>query len=177
MAGEVAALKDLPITRMNMFDLPPHMVKKLVPVTEAGCWIWMASCSSGGYGMVSHNGKPAGAHRVAYELLVGPIPDGLDIDHLCRVRCCCNPAHMEPVTRRVNLLRAESLAAINARKTHCPKGHAYEGNNLRTLPNGERKCKICSHETLQRFKANNPTYVRDKGREQRGKKKLKSVEP
>lgn len=75
---------------------------------STGCWIWQRGKSSTGYGMVNHGGRVVGAHRMYYELLVGPIPNGLEIDHLCRVRACVNPDHMEPVTRAENVRRGTS---------------------------------------------------------------------
>ncbi len=77
-------------------------------------------------------------HRYVYELLVGPIPDGFDIDHLCRVRNCVNPEHLEAVTHRENMLRGDTLAAANAAKTHCPKGHALDGRDTHG-----RYCTTC----------------------------------
>ena len=110
----------------------------------SGCWLWTAGKLRGGYGAF---GAPGGgmrqAHRYSYEQLVGPIPAGLTIDHLCRVRACVNPAHMEPVTRRDNTMRGESAPAANARKTHCPRGHSYSGENLYVSPRGERFCRTC----------------------------------
>lgn len=113
------------------------------------CWLWTGRLDAYGYGVVrdyqlwGKNGHRK-AHRLSYEMLVGPIPDGLDIDHLCRVRNCVNPAHLEPVTRQVNLLRGQTIPAANAAKTHCPQGHPYEGHNLIQKPSG-RLCRICQY--------------------------------
>jgi hypothetical protein len=111
------------------------------------CWVWTGGVMSGRhqYGRV-HVGaaKYRPAHRVAYEMLVGPIPEGLDLDHLCRNRVCVNPAHLEPVTNHENILRGTGPTAINARKTHCKRGHPLNGDNLVALRNSnERKCRIC----------------------------------
>lgn len=82
---------------------------------------------------------------MSHELHKGPIPEGLVIDHLCRNRGCVNPDHLEAVTQRENILRGEGLAAANARKTHCPKGHPYSGENLYVVPSsGRRQCRICA---------------------------------
>src|SRR6266576_3456485 len=86
------------------------------------CWPWQANRGRG-YGNVWIAGRMYRAHRVAYELLIGPIPEGLTLDHLCRNRGCVNPAHLEPVTSRENTLRGEGISANNARKTHCKHGH------------------------------------------------------
>lgn len=112
--------------------------------TETDCWEWEAAKSPNGYGQVKHDGRTRSAHRTVYEQLVGPIPDGLDLDHLCRNRGCVNPDHLEPVTRRENLLRGDTLAASNAAKTRCLRDHPLHGANLYIYPsNGRRACRIC----------------------------------
>lgn len=115
---------------------------------EDACWPWKASYGSAGYGQfspdTSHRRGPKGAHRVAYELTVGPVPEGLELDHLCRNRACCNPAHLEPVTHRENVARSPvALSAINARKTHCKRGHSLSEDNVYRVKRGWRQCKTC----------------------------------
>lgn len=110
---------------------------------EDGCWLWRGCILSTGYGQAWIDGQRDNAHRIAYELLVGPISEGLTIDHLCRVRHCVNPDHLEPVTMRENLLRGESPAAHHARKTHCAEGHPLAGENLRVDRRGWRICVTC----------------------------------
>lgn len=109
------------------------------------CWLWTAATRGTGYGAFSLNGRPQGAHRVAYEWEHGPVPDGLDLDHLCRVRNCVRPSHLEPVTRGVNLLRGETLLAKAAATTHCPQGHAYDAENTRYDMRGHRFCRRCKN--------------------------------
>jgi hypothetical protein len=93
-------------------------------------------------------------HRVAYELLVGPIPEGLELDHLCRNTRCVNPEHLEPVTGRENLMRAvSSWAAKNAAKTHCPQGHPYDEENTKVKRDGGRACRACGREFMRRKRA------------------------
>ena len=92
--------------------------------TETDCWEWTGALNSRGYGCVGIAGKGYLTHRVAYEALVAPIPQGLTIDHLCRNKVCCNPAHLEPVTLAENVRRAAVLI------THCPRGHELAGDNL-----------------------------------------------
>ena len=123
-------------------------------VDPSGCWIWTAQIDCDGYGQFRpyHRGKTK-AHRWAYEYFVGPIPDGLVIDHTCRVRCCVNPQHMEPVTNGENVLRGESMVAHNARLTHCVNGHEFNDQNTRrAIRYGRpvRKCRACARESARR---------------------------
>ena len=126
---------------------------KVDPDPDGGCWQWMGSISATGYGSVRTDARSefrtALPHRVAYELLVGPIPDGLTLDHLCRNRSCVNPTHLEPVSLRENVLRGESPMARNARKTHCKRGRDLAEESTYVDPNGWRTCRIC--RTLNRI--------------------------
>ena len=116
-----------------------------IPVTEAGCWLWIGSCDSGGYGQLSVNGAQVMAHRFAYEQFIGPIPQGLTLDHLCKVVCCVNPHHSEPVTLKENILRGDGPCAKYARATHCKNGHPL------TLGYGQRMCRVCHGICTSRF--------------------------
>lgn len=106
------------------------------------CWLWTAGRFTGGYGQVELGRRPWGAHRIAYELTVGPIPKGLQIDHLCRVILCVNPKHLEAVTPRVNTLRSDGITARHARQTHCWRGHPFDEENTYVYRGG-RTCRAC----------------------------------
>ena len=107
------------------------------------CWEWQPKLMVIGYGCISVNGKQTLAHRLSYELSVGPIPEGLQIDHLCRNRACQNPNHLEAVTQKVNILRGNGYSARNARKTHCKYGHEFTEANTYIRASNQRKCRTC----------------------------------
>ncbi len=112
---------------------------------DSGCWPWTA-WAKGGYGRFWTGAREVPAHRVAYELLVGPIPDGLEIDHLCRNHGCCNPLHLEPVTHAENTKRGSGFAAVLSTRTHCPQGHPYDEANTYTWSRRgctSRMCRTC----------------------------------
>lgn len=129
-------------------------------VDESGCWIWTGMINpTTGYGRISDGGKVKTAHRVMYELSVGPIPEGLVMDHLCHVRACVNPEHLRVVTKRQNCLENNTnYYAKNAQKTHCLRGHELNGaNTYKYNKTIGRKCRICqsirSKEYFARKKA------------------------
>lgn len=123
------------------------MISELLPLeiashlhrADSGCWEWDGRLNADGYGMIGQQR----VHRVVYELLVGPIPEGLTIDHLCRVRHCAFPDHLEPVTRGENVLRGEGASGMNARKTHCVYGHEFTEKNTFLSREGWRRCLAC----------------------------------
>lgn len=116
-----------------------------VTVDQDGCWIWVAHVDRKGYGKFACNG----AHREAYRALVSAEIDGLDIDHLCRVRACVNPVHLEAVSHAENIRRGRS-GAPQAERTHCPRGHEYSGDNLyigkKAKGQTNRQCRACKAE-------------------------------
>lgn len=115
-----------------------------VRVLRSDCWEWVGSLDDG-YGSFYIDGRKRKAHIAGYLLFGGVIPEGLVLDHLCRKRDCVNPIHLEPVTQQENVLRGNGVAAMNAQKTHCPKGHAYTAENLH-IYKGMRYCRAC-HKT------------------------------
>ncbi len=108
-----------------------------------GCWDWLGARQSEGYGVIRVWGKAVYAHILMYILTNGPIPDGLEIDHLCRNRNCVNPQHLEAVTHRTNLLRGHTMSAMWAARTHCREGHELAGDNLRIRVDRSRACRTC----------------------------------
>lgn len=114
----------------------------------SGCWMWTGAKSPLGYGAFRVSPRDLRrAHRYSYELLVGPIPEGLHIDHLCRVPSCVRPDHLEPVTLRENTARGTAWQVIAERHraiTRCPRGHEYDEQNTRRDRNGKRSCRECS---------------------------------
>ncbi len=112
-----------------------------------GCWLWMGTQQKG-YGRFGANGAMILAHRHAYKSLVGPIPKGLELDHLCRVRGCVNPSHLEPVTRLVNVRRGAGHGSEKA----CPSGHPYDEENTMHRGDGSRVCRTCNRERCRRYR-------------------------
>lgn len=109
---------------------------------STGCWLWTGGCFPAGYGSVSMGNKTHLVHRVVYEALVGQIPEGLDLDHLCRVRRCCRPDHLEPVTTQVNIARQERALA-----PECKRGHLFtEKTTYFVVGTLQRQCKLCQRE-------------------------------
>lgn len=130
---------------LNWSSVLARFEKLLTPVTESGCWLWIGATNWRGYGQFKLAGSAIQAHRVSYQLFVGPIPEIYTIDHLCRVRCCVNPTHLEAVPHGVNLLRGDTINAIAASKTQCPQGHPYSGENLIIKKEGTRACRTCKN--------------------------------
>lgn len=136
----------------------------------SGCWLWIGSTSSLGYGHVFDSNNPKvkflSAHRASYEAFRGPIPEGLTLDHLCRVRCCVNPWHLEPVTQAENVYRGIGLTARHHRKTHCDKGHPLAGHNLALTParynknNMIRVCLTCRRARQSGYAREARAYIR-----------------
>jgi hypothetical protein len=118
----------------------------------SGCWLWLRGLDRDGYG-VSYLGGRRGAHRVSWIMARGPVPRGLVLNHICRTRRCVNPAHLELVTRRENVFRnSEARAAINARKTHCPRGHPLEGRESAGSGRYRRICRPCQQAKQRRYR-------------------------
>lgn len=146
-----------------MLETLPKEINDKIVVDRSGCWLWQGTISTG-YGHIKNPSGSNLVHRIVYELLVGVIPAGLDIDHLCRVRHCCNPEHLEPVTRSINCQRipVPRIGQFycgprhNKRRPFCEKGHPLSGDNLYVSPKGARGCMACRREVMRRHRERNP---------------------
>lgn len=130
--------------------MTPDQVLATVTAAADTCWLWPGAVIKG-YGSVRLAGEKRTrlAHRVVYELLAGPIPAGLELDHLCRTTLCCNPAHLEPVTHAENIARGiwqQRKVETRKAKTACRNGHAYTEANTRLGAAGRRRCRTCQRE-------------------------------
>lgn len=135
-----------------------------------GCWLWTGHLQPSGYARTrTPSGSSRAVHLIVYEMLVGPIPHGMQIDHVCHTRACnggsscahrrcCNPQHLQPVTPLQNLARSSNFIATNLMTSHCPRGHPYSGENLRVNSRGARECRTCRNEEMRLY------YQRRKGR-------------
>lgn len=112
------------------------------------CWIFTGAVNDSGYGVAGVDGKIKYTHRAAYEVLVGPIPDGLELDHSCKVKICYNPYHLEAVTHIENVRRSVSF---NGTKTHCKNGHEFNDENTVWRKSGGRGCRPCNRNTYKKW--------------------------
>lgn len=119
---------------------------------SSDCWIWTGALLRNGYGYFGSDGRTHLTHRWSWEHLVGPIPDGLVIDHLCRVHACVNPDHLDPVTQAVNRIRGVTARTHNSSKTHCPANHPYDEANTYVSRSGKRSCRECTRVNDRRRK-------------------------
>ena len=146
---------------------PTHFYKSVpcrfwskVEITDT-CWLWTGSRNRSGYGAFHLRGRSVMAHRLSYEMYIGPIDGKLVLDHLCRVPSCVRPSHLEMVTERVNILRGVGWTAQQAKKTHCKHGHPFEGANLIVRPDGTRQCRSCRDRNNREATARSKSHVID----------------
>ena len=153
-------------TRIRTDHNEPHLVRVaalrnrllsryIIPIGRTQCWLWQGALEPDGYSRILWGKRRIGGHRASYMAFIADVPDGLVIDHLCRNHSCVNPWHLEPVTNHENMMRGVGIPAINARKTHCKRGHAFDGSNTRVVIGGDgierRECKTCHRRKVARL--------------------------
>jgi hypothetical protein len=135
-----------------------------VVLSHDGCWLFLGKKQQKAYMTLKFEKKIYQAHRFFYEFFIGPIPKGLQIDHLCRTPSCCHPKHLEPVTSRENSARGEGFVGQNLRKTHCPKGHEFNQDNtyyvLKKSGFFSRNCRPCRTEQTRNYRNLNREKIR-----------------
>lgn len=137
-----------PVTEREFLDVFLKLRRGSI-ITAEGCCMWMGHVSTGGYGSTKFRGRSISAHLLSYNVSIGPVLGGLELDHLCRNRRCWNPDHLEPVTHLVNVRRG--LMGRQREKTHCIHGHLLNGENLLIRSNGTRACKTCRLTRLRAY--------------------------
>lgn len=125
--------------------------RHVIPEPNSNCWLWIGAVA-GRYGHVVRNKISLQAHRIAYEIVRGPIPDGLVLDHLCRVSLCVNPAHLQAVTQQENVRRGNSPPSLHGKKTQCKHGHPFDLTNTGRARFG-RRCLQCHREWMRRYRS------------------------
>lgn len=159
--------------KLNDARLPERFWDKVCVDPASRCWVWQGSLVQKGYGMSTLDGRRTRAHRVAYIVLIGPIPDGLVLDHLCRNRACVNPDHLEPVTLGENSLRGMSPTIVKHRERRCGRGHAVDESNSYVVPStGLPRCAQCKREDYERRHAD-PEWRKARAAKERERQRLR----
>lgn len=143
---------------VRSMTISERLIARRVIDPKTGCWRYRGA-KRDGYGLIRLNGKTINVHRVSYQEFIGPIPEGLEIDHVrsrgCQYRDCFNPEHLEAITKSENVRRSDAGKVNGARqraKTHCPYGHPFDSENTRVRPNGGRDCRACNRIRVARIR-------------------------
>ena len=129
---------------------------------SGGCWLWTGGTNGVGYGKIYLRHGHRYVHRLLWEFFNGPIPEGTEIDHLCRNPGCVNPDHLEPVSHRENILRGVGPPAINAAATECLRGHPFDAANTYVHPGGKRQCRTCKAKRAHEYHARRRNGAKEK---------------
>lgn len=163
-----------------MSDDVLQRVLNRVVVSDQDCWEFQGNRLKSGYGRTSWNGRLWLTHRLVYTFLVGEIPGHLEIDHLCKNKPCCNPSHLEPVTRSENIRRGTQWHHVverETRKTHCPRGHEYDAANTYRTAEGHRQCQECKRIANRKYMESHRAVLAERSRRNREKAKAASILP
>lgn len=147
--------------------------KFIKPDENSHCWVWQGDLSDAGYGQIWDIRKTLYAHRVIWEYVFGPVPEGKELHHRCEIKRCVNPFHLECLTNLGHSVEtSNSCCSINRRKTHCNKGHPLSGDNLHIEPSGGRRCIICRRDKIRRWqqKHGKQLYAKHRGKELKNKR-------
>lgn len=153
--------RNYPATKVRNGAPAKERLQRFIRVDTSGCWLWTGCTDGTGYAQMTIDYKSLKAHRVAYEAYVGPIPEGLQLDHLCRVRHCVNPEHLEPVTALENMRRRPRYG--HGHETECPYGHPYDEANTYVGPmESHRQCRTCRRARSALYEAMTPEERADR---------------
>lgn len=159
---------------MRRLSVEDRIMSRVYMKPDCSCWFWRGIHDRDGYAKMTHRNRPIAVYRLAYETFKAPIPDGMEMDHICRERGCVNPSHVEPVTSRENTLRSPiAPAAINARMEKCPNGHEF--SVVKFGKRTQRRCLICSKRRRQEYFQENKDAITAARREKRHS--LKNQDP
>jgi hypothetical protein len=147
--------KPVPVDPAICVKILANIVEQVHPDLDTPCWIWTRFINHDGYGVVWWRTTLYQLKRVSYTNFVGPIPEGMEIDHLCKVRACGQPAHLQPVLHLENFARSDNVSAFVARTGMCQRGHLMEGDNIKIQGNGHRVCRTCRNISKRDYSARN----------------------
>ena len=143
------------MNQIRLCALPERIQERIYPEPFSGCWLWIGYVGTNGYGVICRTSGPQYVHRIVYELLFGPLPEGLHLHHTCETRSCCNPRHLEIVTRSQHVARTPTHRSQTMKvRTHCSNGHPRTPENVYYHSSAQSyECRICNRERIRKWKA------------------------